>query len=60
MDTLGIIKEIDKMGRVVIPKDIRASLGLSLGDPVEIRVTTEGILITSPRYKIIRIEADKE
>ena len=34
----GIIRRIDDLGRVVIPKEIRHSLGIHEGDPLEIMV----------------------
>ncbi|MCI9641247.1 MAG: AbrB/MazE/SpoVT family DNA-binding domain-containing protein [Eubacterium sp.] len=34
----GIIRRIDDLGRVVIPKEIRRRLNLSEGDPMEISV----------------------
>ena len=35
---LGSIKKLDKLGRIVIPKEIRAYLGLDVGTPVELVV----------------------
>ena len=34
----GIIRRIDDLGRIVIPKDIRRKLGIKEGDPLEISV----------------------
>lgn len=36
MKSTGIIRRIDDLGRVVIPKDIRRELGIREGDPLEI------------------------
>lgn len=36
MKETGIVRRIDELGRVVIPKEIRKTLRLSEGDPVEI------------------------
>lgn len=36
MHTTGIIRCVDNLGRMVIPKEIRASLKIGPGDPVEI------------------------
>ena len=36
MKTTGIIRRIDDLGRVVIPKEIRRNLGIREGDPLEI------------------------
>lgn len=35
---IKIIRKIDELGRVVIPKDIRASLNLNANDDVEIGI----------------------
>ena len=34
----GVVRCSDKMGRVVIPKEIRKDLGMDIGSPVEITV----------------------
>ena len=34
----GIIRRIDDLGRIVIPKDIRYRLGIKVGDPLELSV----------------------
>jgi AbrB family transcriptional regulator (stage V sporulation protein T) len=39
----GIIRRIDDLGRVVIPKEIRRMMMLSEGDPMEIYVTKDGV-----------------
>ena len=36
MKATGMVRRIDDLGRVVIPKEIRRQLGLQEGDPVEI------------------------
>lgn len=36
MKATGIIRRIDDLGRVVIPKEIRRNLGIHEGDPLEI------------------------
>lgn len=36
MKATGIVRRIDDLGRVVIPKEIRRSLGIREGDPLEI------------------------
>ena len=46
----GIIRRIDDLGRVIIPKEIRRALGLKEGDPMEIFIDGEAILIR-PRQR---------
>jgi len=36
MKATGIIRKIDELGRVVIPKEIRTKMLVSPGDPIEI------------------------
>ena len=36
MKTTGIVRRIDDLGRVVIPKEIRRNLGIREDDPLEI------------------------
>lgn len=45
MKALGIIRRLDNLGRVVIPKEARDVLGLDAGSPVEIFLTTQGVFI---------------
>ena len=40
MRTTGIIRETDKLGRIVLPIELRKSLGINEGDKIE--VLTEG------------------
>ncbi|MBE6587147.1 MAG: division/cell wall cluster transcriptional repressor MraZ [Ruminococcaceae bacterium] len=52
MDKIGIIKEFDKLGRIVIPKELRQRFGLT--EEVEIIATKEGILLKNPEYELIK------
>lgn len=38
MKATGIIRRMDELGRVVIPKEIRKNCGIKEGDPLEIFV----------------------
>ena len=53
---VGVIKSVDMLGRVVIPKELRERF--ALGDNVEIVATEEGIMIRNPEYKIVKEEND--
>ena len=44
MKATGIVRRIDDLGRVVIPKEIRRSMKLREGDPLEIFVEGDGII----------------
>lgn len=41
----GIVRHIDGLGRVVIPKELRRTLGYREGTPMEIIVDNEGTII---------------
>ena len=45
MNTTGIIRRVDDLGRVVIPKEVRRKVGISEGTPMEIFVSAEGIML---------------
>lgn len=44
MKATGIVRRIDDLGRVVIPKEIRRTLAIREGDPLEIYTTDDGVL----------------
>lgn len=48
MIATGIIKRIDYMGRVAIPKDVRERLKLREGTPMEIFYKKDGTIILIP------------
>ena len=48
MKATGIVRRIDDLGRVVIPKEIRRTLRIREGDPLEIFTDREGgVLLNS-------------
>ena len=52
--TVGVLKEIDKLGRLVIPKEFRERFAIT--DRVEIIATEQGIMLRNPEYKLTKIE----
>ena len=44
----GIIRRIDDLGRIIIPREIRKKLKVSEGEPREIFLTTEWEVILKP------------
>ena len=44
MKAIGIIREIDSLGRVVIPKELRREYGLNKGTPLEIFADGKNII----------------
>ena len=51
MDKIGVLKEFDKLGRIVIPKELRERYGLT--QTVEIVAIKEGILLKSQEYVLV-------
>ena len=45
MRATGIVRRIDDLGRVVVPKEIRRTLRIREGDPLEIFTDREGEII---------------
>ena len=45
MKATGIVRRIDDLGRIVIPKEIRRTLHIRETDPMEIFTDTEGQII---------------
>ena len=50
MKATGIIRRVDDLGRVVIPKEIRKQLKIGESDPLEIFLSKDGEIILKP-YK---------
>ena len=48
MQATGIVRHLDELGRLVIPKEIRRSLGLKEGDGLEMFISEDGELILCP------------
>ena len=45
MKSPGIVRHIDELGRVVVPKELRRKLGIANTDPVEIYVEDDKIIL---------------
>jgi len=41
----GIVRRVDDLGRIVIPKEIRKSLRIKEGDPLEISIANNSVLL---------------
>lgn len=55
MKATGIVRRIDDLGRVVVPKEIRRTLRIREGDPLEIFVDREGEVILKKYSPIIEL-----
>ncbi len=36
MDNSGVVRQLDNLGRIVIPAEFRREVGMQIGDPIEI------------------------
>ncbi|HDX9649070.1 AbrB/MazE/SpoVT family DNA-binding domain-containing protein [Bacillus cereus] len=45
MKSTGIIRNIDPLGRIVVPMELRRTLGIQVKDPMEIFVDGESIIL---------------
>ena len=45
MKATGIVRRIDDLGRIVIPKEIRRAMKIKEGDPLELFTTRDGEII---------------
>ena len=45
MKTTGVIRRIDELGRIVIPKEIRKNLRIKNGDSLEIFLESDNIIL---------------
>ncbi|WP_069650634.1 stage V sporulation protein T [Caloranaerobacter ferrireducens] len=55
MKATGIVRRIDDLGRVVIPKEIRRTLRIREGDPLEIFTDREGEIILKKYSPIVEL-----
>ena len=57
MRATGIVRKVDDLGRIVIPKDIRRTMRIKEGDPFEI--FTENNMVCFVKYRLSE-EEEKE
>lgn len=53
MNRIGIKKEIDKLGRIVIPREMRKLYNLEY--KIELVMTEDGLLLRNPQYHLTEI-----
>lgn len=51
MKEIGIVRKIDELGRIVIPKEIRDRLNWVNGNMVEILGKNDGVMIRTPNER---------
>ena len=52
MKATGIIRRVDDLGRVVIPKEIRRSMGIREGEPLEIYLENDAVIFRRYSFKL--------
>jgi len=45
MKATGIVRKVDELGRIVIPIELRRTMGIDIKDPLEIFVDAEKIIL---------------
>ena len=45
MQSTGIVRKVDELGRIVLPKELRGTLRIAQRDPLEIYVDGENIIL---------------
>jgi len=45
MKSTGVVRQVDELGRIVIPKELRDTLGIQIKDSLEIFVDGEMIIL---------------
>ncbi len=45
MKATGIVRKVDELGRIVIPKELRGDLNIDIRDPLEIYTEDEFIIL---------------
>lgn len=45
MKSTGIVRKVDELGRIVLPSELRKSLGIDVRDPLEIFTSNDRIVL---------------
>lgn len=59
MTQIGIVRKVDSLGRVTLPKELRRVFKLDKDDEVEILATEQGILLRVPNIEVRRLSTVK-
>ena len=60
MKTTGIRRKVDDLGRVVIPASMRRTLGIGLGDEIEITIEDDRLVLFKPSERCTFCGSDQE
>ena len=54
MKSTGIVRKVDELGRIVLPSELRKSLGIEIKDSLEIYVSGDSIILKKYLFYGIR------
>ena len=60
MKISGIVRNVDELGRIVVPKEMRKRLDINCGDPVEILIESDRIVLTKYSPSCIFCQSEEE
>lgn len=60
MSDSGIVRNLDNLGRVVIPKEMRKLLAINVGDPVEIIKDKNTVVLKKYGNRCVFCDGEKE
>ena len=60
MKSTGIVRKIDKLGRIVLPVELRKTLGITERDDIEIAVDGDAIVLRKHVERCIFCGSDNE
>ena len=53
LKSVGVVRRVDELGRIVLPKELRVTLHIKEKDPLEIFVDDESRIILKKLVKLI-------
>lgn len=59
MTNIGIVRKVDSLGRVTIPKELRRMFYLDKDSQIEILATDQGIFLRVPNIEIKRTNMEE-
>ena len=59
MTNIGIVRKVDSLGRVTLPKELRRVFCLDKDSQIEILATDQGILLRVPNIEIKRTDRNE-
>lgn len=59
MTQIGIVRKVDSLGRVTLPKELRRVFCLEKDSQIEILATDQGILLRVPNIEVKRTDKSR-